>query len=302
MRFFTPTLALFALAPTALAQDPCEGTTTFAYLARQADLRDDLLTSLARCLNVTDPADAADCRAEAWDEYFEGQDEADEQRDARRDVCALLGGGAYDPEIDPENFRSRIRNPLLPWTPGATWVYEQTTPEGLERIVVEVLDARIEILGVSCTVVRDTVTLDGVLVEDTDDYYAEDRDGNVWYFGEISLNYDDEGRIEDLDGSWRGGVNGAKPGIVMFASPLVGVTYRQEFALAEAEDMGTVVSLNETAVTPFGTFTGCLETSDFTPLEPGARERKFYAPGLGFVLEINPATGERLPLVDFFFQ
>lgn len=196
------------------------------------------------------------------------------------------GAGAedYDPLIDPADFVDGVDNPFFPLTPGAKYTYQGETPEGTETIEVVVTDEAREILGIMCTVVRDTLTLDGELIEDTFDWYAQDRDGNVWYMGEDSKEYED-GAVVSTAGSWEAGVDGAKPGIIMQANPQVGQVYRQEFYEGEAEDMGEVVSPAEAVTVPAGSYEGCLKTKDFTPLEPDVVEYKYYCPGIGVVLE-----------------
>jgi hypothetical protein len=234
-------------------------------------------------------------------------------RSARLLSCAVLvlagacggggGGGGGDgttpfplPAFDAANFVVGIDNPLLPWVPGTTFFYEMSTDEGLEEVVVDVLSSTKTILGVVCTEVRDVVTLDGEVIEDTLDWYAQDVNGHVWYFGEDSKTYED-GVLVSTEGSWEAGVDGALPGIVMLADPQVGLTYEQERAPGVAEDMATVRGLDASVSVPHGAFSGCLHTEDFNPLEPGVVEDKYYAPGLGFVLEIDE-DGNRLELVD----
>ena len=153
------------------------------------------------------------------------------------------------------------------------------------------------ILGVTCIVVRDIVKVDGSVKEDTVDWFAQDRAGNVWYFGENTAEYVD-GLITSIAGGWEAGVQGAKPGIIMFAQPAVGKVYRQELFLGEAEDAAGVLALNETVTVPAGTYTQCLKTEDFTPIDPGNTEFKYYAPGIGNVLTINPDTGKRVELIS----
>lgn len=203
----------------------------------------------------------------------------------------------YDPPFDPQDFAGGpIDNPLLPLIPGTIRTYEKETEDGLETTVVEVLPDVKVILGVTCTVVRDTVSLDGELVEDTLDWFAQDDEGNVWYLGEDSKEYEG-GVLVGTEGSWEAGVDGAEPGVVMFAQPRLFATYRQEFYEGEAEDMATVLALDEIVTVPAGTYGGCLQTEDFTPLEPGISEEKFYAPGVGLVLEVDD-EGVRSELVD----
>jgi hypothetical protein len=138
--------------------------------------------------------------------------------------------------------------------------------------------------------VRDRVWLDGELIEDTDDWYAQDKDGNVWYFGEDVKNYEN-GVLVDRSGSWEAGVDGAKAGVVMWAQPEVGSIYYQEYYQGQAEDIGEVVSDNETVDVPYGTMSGCLQTEDTTPLEPDVLEYKYYCPGVGQALTIDVTEG-----------
>jgi hypothetical protein len=289
--------ALAPPIPPPLALGVCRQTARLAARAASHELREDLLIELAKCANLEDPEEREDCRDEAWEEFFEGVEEAGAQYEARIDICGLLDVDRYDPEIDPESFSSVIDNPLLPFLPGTRWTYEEQTEGESEVIIVTVLDETKEILGVECRVVRDVAMVGDELIEDTLDYYAQDAAGNVWYFGELSLSFED-GELESLEGSWKSGVDGAKPGIVMFASPTVGTSYRQEFLLGEAEDAATVLALDEVVSVPFGMFRNCVETADFTPLEPDVLEHKYYAPGIGLVLEVDVETGERVELVD----
>jgi hypothetical protein len=205
---------------------------------------------------------------------------------------------AYAPVIDPANFVEGVDNPYFPLTPGTTRIYEGETEDGLERIEVVVTHDTREILGISCIVVRDTVSLDGELVEDTFDWYAQDKDGNVWYMGEDSKEYED-GEVVSTAGSWEAGVDGAQPGIIMQAHPQVGAAYRQEYYAGEAEDMAEILSLTETASVPYGSFDALLMTKEWTPLEPGVAEQKYYAAGTGLVLEVMVEGGTgRVELVD----
>jgi hypothetical protein len=207
-------------------------------------------------------------------------------------------GPAYDPQLDPVDFVPRVTNRFFPLVPGTTLTYEGETGEGLERVVVEVLDETRTILGISATVVRDRVFLDGELVEDTFDWFAQESDGDVWYLGEDSKEIED-GAVVGTEGSWEAGVDGARPGIVMWGDPAAHLDeeYRQEYYPGVAEDMAAVVGLDESVGVPFGDFTGCLRTEDRNPLEPGSLEHKYYCPDVGLALE-GPADGsERIELV-----
>ena len=185
---------------------------------------------------------------------------------------------------DPGDFVDTIDNPYLAYSPGKVFRDQSETEEGVETTVVEVTNMKKTILGVAITVVHDQVFLDGELIEDTFDWFAQDSEGNVWYFGEDSKEILD-GEVVSTEGSWEAGVDGAMPGIIMLAEPENGMKYRQELAEGVAEDMARVVDLTATVeLMTFGSFEGCLKTLEWTPLDPGAREYKYYAPGVGLVL------------------
>ena len=201
--------------------------------------------------------------------------------------------------IDPKDFTTTIDNPFFPLVPGTTYIYEGTKEGSPLRDVFEVTDRTKMIMGVKCREILDRVYVDGALEEDTLDWFAQDDDGNVWYFGENTKELDADGNVVSTEGSWEAGVDGALPGILMEAHPRVGDTYRQEFAEGVAEDMATVLALNKTVKVPFGNFKGCLETKEFTPLEPGQFEHKYYAAGIGFIRSVLVKGGkEELNLVD----
>lgn len=202
--------------------------------------------------------------------------------------------------IDPANFNQVVTNynPLFPLIPGSTSLFKGETPGGTEEILVEVTDRKKLVQGVTTTVVRDRVWLDGVLIEDTDDWYAQDNDGNVWYLGEDVKNYEN-GVVVDRHGSWESGVDGALAGIIMWASPNQGSVYYQEFYAGEAEDVGEVLALNETVTVPYGSLSSCVKTEDTTPLEPDVLEYKFFCPGLGHALTVDITEGGlRFELVE----
>ncbi len=194
----------------------------------------------------------------------------------------------YEPIIDLSDFTAStmVDNQYFPLVPGTVMVYEG----GRERIEVEVLAETHTVMGIACVVVRDRVWKSGELVEDTYDWYAQDNDGNVWYMGEDS-NRLENGRVVSKAGSWKAGVDGALPGIIMLARPLAGLWYRNEYYKGEAEDLAQVLGLNETVTVPAGTFTSCLKILDFNALEPGIEEYKYYAPEVGMVKEIKVKGG-----------
>jgi len=194
---------------------------------------------------------------------------------------------AYSPNIDPANFVNGIDNKYFPLDPGTTFVYEGNA----QRDEMAVTSDTKKIMGVECVVVDDRGYEAGKLIEQTYDWYAQDKEGNVWYFGEDTKEYEN-GKVVSTKGSWEGGVDGAKPGIIMQADPKVGQSYRQEYYVGKAEDMAKVVSLNVSATVPYGSFDHVLVTKEFTPLEPGYVEHKYYAAGVGQV------SGGGLELVD----
>lgn len=196
------------------------------------------------------------------------------------------------PAIDPADFVAVIDNPYMPLVPGTTRIYETQTKNGTERVEVVVLAEKKVILGVTTTVVRDTVYLEGQVIEATYDWFAQDKAGNVWYFGEAVDNYKD-GVLVDHKGAWEGGVDGAQPGIVMHSKPAdyIGKTYRQEYYVGEAEDMAQVLRTTENATVAFGSFENLVQIKEWTPLEPGIVGYKYYASGIGLVLSMKVEGG-----------
>jgi hypothetical protein len=221
-------------------------------------------------------------------------------------IAALLAAGCgagstetpYAPVIDPANFVAVVDNPFFPLVPGTTHVYEGVTADGIERVEDYTTFETKVVLGVACLVVRNRVNLDGELIEETFDWYAQDKEGNVWYFGEDAKDYEN-GVAVSTKGSWEAGVDGALPGIIMPAKPQVGDAYRQEYYEGEAEDMSEVISLSEMASVPYGSYTDVLMTKDWTPLEPDVAEQKYYARGVGLVLEVIVSGGSgRIELIE----
>ena len=204
-------------------------------------------------------------------------------------------GAATAADPDPARFTTVIDNPLLPLTPGTRSVYRERGPEGRGRVVITVTHRTRVVQGVRTVVVRDRAYFRGELVEDTFDWYAQDKAGNVWYFGEAPKEFEN-GRVVSTAGSWEAGRDGARAGIVMKARPRVGDTYFQEHAPGVAMDQATIVSRRATVTVPVGSFQKVLKTKDFTQLEPGVVEHKFYARGFGSVLE-RARNGQELRLV-----
>jgi len=197
--------------------------------------------------------------------------------------------------IDPEDFVPYVDNPYFPLVPGTTFTYRGEDEGVPTSNVTEVRRATVRILGVDCIEVRDRAFEDGALVEETFDWYAQDRDGNVWYFGEDTTEFPSGSK----EGSWTAGVDGALPGIIMEADPRVGDRYHQECAPGVAEDMAQVSKLGRSVTVPYGSFDEVVQTKEWTPLERGVVEQKLYAPNVGFVRgEMVKGGSEYTELVD----
>jgi hypothetical protein len=209
-------------------------------------------------------------------------------------ALALLGGGtafsgrSSDATLDPARFSARVDNPWFPLVPGTTYVYTGVEGGAQARDVVTVTRATITIAGVPCRVVHDRLYTRGRLAERTSDWYTQDRSGNVWYFGEDTAELDKNGHVTSTEGSWKAGVDGAKPGILMLARPKVGRSYRQELYKGQAEDHARVIGL-------FGSSRGgpqALLTEEWTPLEPDVLDHKLYVRGVGNVSERTVKGGD----------
>ena len=192
----------------------------------------------------------------------------------------------------PADFTTRIDNPYWPMKPGSRWVYRETDSEGARQRVVVTVTRRTKLIanGVTARVVHDVVTEDGKPVEVTDDWYAQDRAGNIWYLGEDTTEYED-GRPVSKEGSFEAGVDGARAGLIMPARPRVGMRYRQEHFEGHAEDRAKIVSLRERVKVPLRRYKRTLMTLETNPLEPKVLEYKWYARGVGPVLEIGVSGG-----------
>jgi hypothetical protein len=203
-----------------------------------------------------------------------------------------LPQGSEPVDLDPADFTVEIDNPFWPMSPGTRWTYREVDEEGSElQVVVTVTSATKEIAnGVTARVVRDTVSEDGAVVEDTLDWYAQDADGNVWYLGEDTAELDG-GKVSSRQGAWEAGVDGALPGVAVPADPVDDLTYRQEFYEGQAEDKGEVLGVDEQVEVPAGHWDGALLTKDTNALEPDVVEFKLYAPGVGPVLTLDVSGG-----------
>jgi hypothetical protein len=203
-----------------------------------------------------------------------------------------LPQGSEPVDLKPKNFTTKINHPYWPMVPGTRWTYRETEQGGAElQVVVTVTEETKKIAnGITARVVRDTVTEDGKLIEDTFDWYAQDKEGNIWYMGEDTAEFED-GKLATKSGSFEAGVDGALPGIIMPADPKPGMQYRQEYYKGEAEDNGEILSTDEMAEVPYGQFDNALLTKDTITIEPNVLEYKLYAPHVGPVLVVG-VSGE----------
>jgi hypothetical protein len=202
--------------------------------------------------------------------------------------------------LDPADFTAEIDNPYWPMKPGSHWVYRETNAEGdVQRNDVTVTGWTKTIMGIEAVVVHDVVRQGGPITEDTFDWYAQDSAGNIWYLGEDTKEYEN-GKLKTTEGSWEAGVDGALAGVIVPAIPEPGLTYREEYYKGHAEDGAEDLSLTAHADVPYGTFDDALQTRNFSPLEPNLVEEKFYAKGVGVVLEVTVSGGsDRSVLLRF---
>ena len=204
-----------------------------------------------------------------------------------------LPQGSENVDLSPAEFTVAIDNPYWPMTPGTRWTYRETEGAGqVKRVVVTVTDrTKMVADGIVARVVHDVATTHGRPAEVTDDWYAQDSAGNLWYLGEKTAEYEN-GRIASTEGSWEAGVDGAQPGVIMPARPQTGQAYRQEYYAGEAEDSAKVLSTDEQVQVPFGHFRAAILTKEVTPLEPDVVEYKLYAPNVGPALALD-VSGEQ---------
>jgi hypothetical protein len=208
-----------------------------------------------------------------------------------RGASSSLPQGGERVKLDPANFTTSIDNPYWPMAPGDKWVYKETDGGEQYDVEVSVTDRTKTIAnGVEARVVHDVVSQDGQPVEVTDDWYAQDKTGNIWYLGEDTAEYEN-GKVTSRAGSFEAGVDGAQAGIIMPAHPKDGMAYRQEYYKGEAEDRAEVLGTQEQVEVSFGHFTGALLTKDLVPTEPRVSEYKLYARNVGPVLTVQTSGG-----------
>lgn len=297
----------------------CTRTAELLFVACGHQILDDFYVESAKCVNESDRADRSQCVTEAMESRAEGKALCREQRAWRRDACAVLGEARYDPSFDPADFDDPRHptnpNPWFPLAVGDRWQYHSAD----EVDTVEVVDETKLIAGVTCLVARDVVVTDGDVTETTDDWFAMQRDGNVWYCGEETAEYESfdgdvprKPEIVTIDGSFKAGRDRDKAGIIFPASPKVGQAYLEEFSLANAEDMTEVLSTSysygsdpdldqlvpQALANLLCSGGDCVVTRNLSLLEPGVAARKYYARGIGVFLEVDPDAGEVVRLTS----
>jgi len=319
------TVAMFSMfAASAEAKGGfCSQTANTLFAACKSGANDDSLVKKAVCINILDEGERATCFDELNDDRKESRELCVDQHDWRLDACKLVGEARYDPDIDPARFDNdfgHLTNPnaYFPLGIGKEWRYLS----GDESDIVKVLNQTKAIDGITCVVVRDEVFKNGVLSEGTDDWYAQALDVNVWYCGENTAEYEsvpgdnpEAPELVNIDGSFKAGRDGDKPGIIFLASPSRGDVYLEEFSLANAEDVTQVLStsyayghnaeldqLVPRQLAERFCAGDCVVTKNFSLLEPGIFARKYYARGIGVILEVEPETQTISQLVGCNFD
>jgi hypothetical protein len=204
---------------------------------------------------------------------------------------SALPTGTEAVTLDPADFTTEVTNPYWPMSPGNRWVYRETEGQGGEqKDEVTVTNETKTIMGVEALVVHDVVSENSEIIEDTFDWYAQDADGNLWYLGEDTKEYEN-GKLKTTEGSWEAGVDGAQPGIIVPANPEPGISYREEYYKGHAEDGASVLTLDAHAKVPYGTYANLLQTRNYSGIEPDVVEEKFYAREVGPLLEVTISGG-----------
>ena len=210
-------------------------------------------------------------------------------------VRSLKGtGGGNEPTFDPANFGTPVANPYFPLEPGTRSILRGVKDGLTQTERSTVTDQTKQILGLTATVIRDVSLHHGRPLEATFDWYAADDDGNVWYLGEDTKEFDANGDVISTEGSWEAGVDGAVPGIIMLAHPQVDDAYRQEFYAGHAEDQAWIVRTGGSFTVPYGTLHDVIRALEWTRLEPNVVVRKVFAPGLGIVYERTLSGGKEI--------
>ena len=318
-------LVVFAWAVEVDAAGFCSQTADILFSACKAGVTDDALVNKAICLNIEDSAERDECQSDAQDTKQEDSQLCQDQHSWRLDACKLVGEDRYDPDFDPSHFDSDFTNltkpnPYFPLTIGNSWKYQG----GGEVNTIVVLD-RTKLMedGVRCIVFRDKVFTAEGLKESTDDWFAQATNGDVWYCGEEVKDYEffegdqpEKPELVSIDGSFKAGRDGDKPGIIFLVKPKKDDVIVEEFSLANAEDVTVILSANysfgknsdldqmvpQQLADRFCSNNDCVVTKNFSLLEPGVIDRKYYARGIGVFLEVELTAGSISQLVECNFD
>ena len=318
-----PSFALLALAAGPAASAPgsfCSNTANLQLEACRHEVEDDYLVARAICINVSDGEERAECAGDARADRREERQVCREQRIARGELCDGIGEARYEPDFDPELFDDDFSNltnpnPYFPLGIGNLSVFESED----ETTTIEVLNKTKLIDGVTCIVVNDVVEEDGDLIEDTDDWFGQRKDGTIDYCGETVRDFEyfegdnpREPELVETDGAFKAGRDGDASGTLFPGNPVVGSVYRQEWSANNAEDAAIVISttykwanggeLNDWVPQGLAELmcddTPCVVTGEFSPIDPGEFERKYFAFGVGKFLEVDVESGEFSELVS----
>ena len=301
----------------------CTQTANLVHRACGFEADDSFLRGAAACINIEDAAERQACLTGGRDDRKAGFELCSAQKTARLGICAAVGEHRYDPDFSPELFESDFHNlattnRYMPLTIGNRWEYSGSR----ERVKIEILNRTKTIAGVNCIVQRDQVFVAGFIAEDTADWFAQAKDGNVWYCGEEVKDYETfpgdwpvSPELVSIDGSFKVDRDLAKPGIIFLADPRPGRTYREEMSIANAEDVSQVIATDYRygqdpqldRFVPQGLVQllcrgDCVVTDAFTAKAPTVVERKYFAPGIGFILQVVPATGDKVQLIGCNFD
>lgn len=299
----------------------CTQTADSMFDACKAGVTDDGLVGTAICINISDTKGRTGCLDVLAGSQAEATQLCEGQHDTRLAACGALGEGRYDPDFSPARFDNPKRpshpNPYFPLGVGKHWEYR--TPTQVD--MVDIVNETKRIAGVDCIVIKDQVFEGGLLHEATNDWYTPGKDGSVWYFGEETGEYEIfkgdnpvKPELVSIDGTFKAGRDGAKPGIIALPSPKVGDVYLEEYALGDAEDvteiLSTTYSYGHDPVLDEGVpreaalrfcAGDCIVTKNYSLLEPGLFARKYYARGIGTLAEVEN-TGEVVQLVNCNFD
>lgn len=261
-----------------------------------------LLLATAGLSACTDDGESSSANAASSSESETSTASADAAPSVQPSGSSELPQGDDPVDLDPADFTTDIDNPYFPLVPGTRMTYREVDEEGneLKVVVIVTRDTKEIANGITARVVRDTVTENGELIEDTFDWYSQDSEGNVWYMGENTAEFEN-GKIATREGSFEAGVDGGLPGIIMPANPEPGLAFRQEYYEDEAEDNGEILSTEEMVDVPAGHFDDVLMTKDTITIEPDVLEYKLYARDVGMVLALGISGGggrEELIKVD----